>query len=192
MLDLGASDEQFHESLPADESSSPSSFPASVPRRCLGLPQVPAPMSADDLGRWGGPVVFEAPVLEGEGIFQRPLIGRIAQIQKIEDVRVFRNLLGEVGLGWGQRYLQIRDGLALAEMERGVDLEREHVARTTVFHGPGGIPEAVRRLFQFLQEHTVMHPRNLCSRLLQNSRRRPGGLCKGRLHNFGMPSVAFA
>ena len=65
------------------------------------------------------------------------------------------DLLGKVGLRRGQGGLEIRDGVALAEMERGINSQRQNVPRPAKLHGFGGIPEPIRRLVEFVQERKV-------------------------------------
>ena len=93
------------------------------------------------------------------------------------------DLLGMVGLRRGQGGLEIRDGLALAEMERGINLQRRNVPRPAKLHGFGGIPEPIRRLVEFVQERKVMIPGQLCKGRLRNCGLICGCLCTRQVHN---------
>ena len=94
------------------------------------------------------------------------------------------DLLGKVGLRPGQGGLEIRDGLALAEMERGINLQRQNVPRPAKLHGFGGIPEPIRRLVEFVQERKVMIPGQLCKGRLRNCGLICGCLCTRQVHNW--------
>lgn len=62
---------------------------------------------------------------------------------------------------------------------------RQHVAGPTVLNGLGGIPEAVRRGVEFVEERDVMTPRQLCNGALHNWGHDWNAWCNGRLHNWG-------
>src|ERR1017187_7970031 len=64
-----------------------------------------------------------------EGVLDGPLVGVVAQVEEIEEIRGFGELLGEVGLRRRQGGLKVCDRLALAGMQARFDLERQYVAR---------------------------------------------------------------
>jgi hypothetical protein len=63
-----------------------------------------------------------------QGEFEFALAERFCEGEEVEDVRVFENLLGKVGLRWREGAMEIVDGFAGASMGLALDLERENVA----------------------------------------------------------------
>ena len=93
--------------------------------------------------------------------------------QKVEVVRVFDELLCEVGLGRRQRRLEVGLGFSLATVEAAFDVDDEHIAAPAVFDRLLNIPEAFFGGFEEVQESDVMAPGNLCNSLLHNCFVRP-------------------
>jgi hypothetical protein len=83
-------------------------------------------------------------------------------------IGVFEELDGEVGLGGGEMFREIVDGLALAEMGVVVDHERENVAAPAMFEGFLHVPAARREVFEGLKKQHVVGPRQLCNQWLHN------------------------
>ncbi len=127
--------------------------------------------------------------LRHQGVLDGPLVGVFAQVEEIEEAGVLGDLLGEVGLRWGESGLEIRNRLALPGVQARPDLEGKHVPRPSMLDGFGGVPEPVRRLVEFVEEEKVVFPRQLCTRRVHNCRHRTRGLCKGRLHDCGSGSL---
>jgi hypothetical protein len=73
-----------------------------------------------------------------------PLAGRVGQGEEVEDVGVFEDLLGQVGLRRGQRFLEIGDRLTLAAVEIELDLMRQHGAGPTIFGRLLRVPESLQ------------------------------------------------
>lgn len=92
--------------------------------------------------------------------FEIPLPRHMAEGEETEVVGILDDLLGQVGLGIGQGLLEIGDGLAVALVKAGFDLEREDVPRPAVFQSLRRIPEAGGGVFDFLNEDDVVEPRN--------------------------------
>jgi hypothetical protein len=57
-----------------------------------------------------------------------PLLRVGAQREEVEDVRVLQGLLREVGVGWRERALEVRECLACALVQAGLNLGEQHVA----------------------------------------------------------------
>lgn len=109
-----------------------------------------------------------------EAALQVALVGSSIEGEEVEVVGVFEQALGEVGLGGGERAGEVGDGLALAAMERGVDLDGQDVAAPAVLDGGLGVPGADFGGAELVEQDAVVEPGQLCSNLLQNCLVRPG------------------
>ncbi len=88
--------------------------------------------------------------------------------QKIEIVRIFRDLLCQIGLQWRQSAGEIRDGLSLALVQAALDLYHEDVPAPTILNGLLDVPDSFGGRFHLVEQHTVVEPGQFCSKLLQN------------------------
>ena len=71
--------------------------------------------------------------------------------QKVESVRIFEELLREVGLLRWERLPEIGDGGALPAVDSTLNLNPQDVAAPAVFDGLLDVPEALRRGFYFIE-----------------------------------------
>jgi hypothetical protein len=73
-----------------------------------------------------------------------PLAGRVGQGEEVEDVGVFEDLLGQVGLHGRQRLGEVRNRLALAAVEIELDLMHQHGAGPAIFGRLLRVPESLQ------------------------------------------------
>jgi hypothetical protein len=66
-----------------------------------------------------------------------------AQREEVEDVGVLQALLGEVGVGRRERGLEIRQRLASAPVQAGLDLCLENRTAPSVLDGPPRVPQSL-------------------------------------------------
>ncbi|UEC43821.1 MAG: hypothetical protein METHAR1v1_1730002 [Methanothrix sp.] len=93
----------------------------------------------------------------------------LSQAQEVEVVGVLEDLPGQIGLGRGKGPVEVCDRLSLTAEEVALDLVDENVPAPPVLHRLANVPLPFGPIFQLVQDHTVMKPRNLCSNLLQKS-----------------------
>ena len=79
--------------------------------------------------------------------------------EKIEKVRIFEQLDGEIGLRRRKGLREVGNGVAVTLVGLTLDLQGEDVAAPSVFEGLTGVPEAGGPVFKFLEENDVVHPR---------------------------------
>jgi len=97
--------------------------------------------------------------------FDGALIRVLAQSEEIEEVRILRDALREIGLRGRQRALEIRNRFPLSLVQPGLDLECEDVARPAMFDRFRGIPDAVGGALELMQQQKILPPRQRCERL---------------------------
>src|SRR6202042_357248 len=102
------------------------------------------------------------------------LAGVPSEGEEVEGVGIFDELLGEIGLRLWEGRLEVGDGAALTAVQSALDLHYEDIATPAVLDGLLSIPEPLRRVLHLVQQHTIVGPRQLCSRLLQYWLVRPG------------------
>lgn len=88
--------------------------------------------------------------------FPRPM----AEGEEVEIVGILDDLLGKIGLRVRQGVFEVGDGLAVALVGGGLDLENEDAARPAVFEGLGRIPKPGGGVLDFLDQDDVVAPRN--------------------------------
>ena len=81
------------------------------------------------------------------------------QRQEIEAVRVFENLLSELGLSRRKCPSEIREGIALAGEQAAFDLMDKDVAAPTVFDRLARVPSTLWRGLYGVEQADVMAPR---------------------------------
>ncbi len=92
--------------------------------------------------------------------FQIPFDGVFLQHEKVETIRVFKRLLGQVGLRHGQRPREVADRLPLSSEEIAFDLHREDRPAPTMLEYLGGIPQPLGRILHLLHKDDVAPPGN--------------------------------
>ena len=100
--------------------------------------------------------------------FEVALLGVVGESQKIEAVRVFDELLGEVGLWRWKCRLEVCQGFPLAPAETALDLDDEHIPAPAVHDRLLDVPLPFFGVFDEVQKPDVMAPGNLCNSLLHN------------------------
>ena len=91
----------------------------------------------------------------------------VGQRKEIEDVGVLEYLLSQVGLSRRQRLREVGDRPALAAVEVQLDLMHQHGPRPAMLDGFFGVPEALLRVLEFLDQYDVVAPGNFCHSLRQ-------------------------
>ena len=95
-----------------------------------------------------------------QALLDGALVGVVPEIEEVEDVGIFGDLLREVRLRRRERRAEVGDRFALASIQGGIDLEGENVARPTVVSSLPGVPEAGNRSVDFFEQDNVVRPRN--------------------------------
>lgn len=78
------------------------------------------------------------------------LLRRFREREEVEIVRVFDELLGQIGLRSGEGLLEVGDRLSLPVIQLTLDLHDEHVPAPAIQHRLLGIPEPLIPAFHFL------------------------------------------
>ncbi len=113
---------------------------------------------------------------------QIPFVGIIAKGQKIEVVRIFGNVLRQVGLWSWKGAVRVSHGLSLTMLTSGLDLMHQHVTAPSMLDGCLGIPDTILRGGQLVEHCQVLVPGDLCKHSLHKCLIRPR-LCE-RTHIF--------
>ena len=98
----------------------------------------------------------------------------VDRAEEVEQVRVAGGLLGEVGVGLGQRAGEVGDRPAGSLVEARLDVEGENVATPPLLDRRGGVPEPQVCVVELLQQGDVVVPGQCCKGALQNRRIWPG------------------
>ncbi|HEY5784167.1 MAG TPA: hypothetical protein VIT65_05275 [Microlunatus sp.] len=107
-------------------------------------------------------------------LFEIALAVRLGGGEEVEQVRVTRGLLGQIGVLRRKRGGEVNDRLAGPLVKLGFDLQRQDVAAPAVLDGLCGIPFPGRLVVEFVEQRDVVVPGQLCKRALHNLRVRPG------------------
>ncbi len=103
-----------------------------------------------------------------ESVFEIALVGFLSEGEKVEVVRIFENLLSEIGLRPRESRLEIGDCLPLAAEEPALDLHYEDVPAPAIPDGLLRIPKPLLSGPHEVQKPDVVTPGQLCNRLLHN------------------------
>ena len=98
--------------------------------------------------------------------FQVALVCFFAEHQKIEVVRIFRDLLCKIGLRRRQGAIEVGDGFSLAQVEMALDLVDQNRPAPAVMDGGPGVPHSLVTVGNLVEQDAVVEPRQLCSNLL--------------------------
>jgi hypothetical protein len=101
-----------------------------------------------------------------EGSLHIALARALIEVEKLEDVRVFRQLLRQVGFRSGQLAGEVRRRCPDALAKPAGDLEAQHVPRPAAVRCFGRVPLSVRPGVERVHEHEEVCPGKLCSGLL--------------------------
>jgi len=123
---------------------------------------------AADEGEAGAELEHEALEVIDERLLDLALAARIGGPEEVEQVGVLEDLHRHVGLCGRQGLREVADRLAGACVRAVVDLQGEDIARPAVHERLPGIPEAVLRVIEPLEERDVVVPGQLCKRRLHN------------------------
>src|ERR1035441_9517746 len=88
--------------------------------------------------------------------------------EEIEVVRIFDELLGESRLRRWQSRLEVRERLPLPPVKAALDLHDKNIPAPAVFNSLFDVPNPFGRNFHLVEEHAIVEPRQLCSKLLHN------------------------
>ncbi|HEY1215514.1 MAG TPA: hypothetical protein VGE93_17930 [Bryobacteraceae bacterium] len=110
----------------------------------------------------------------GERALDVAFLGVLGQAKEVEDIRILERVAREIGLRWRQALRKVGDRIACARVRGRLDLHGQHITRPAAFERFGGIPVAMRGIFDLVEQGAKMEPRQLCSRLLHKFRIRPG------------------
>src|SRR5271157_710675 len=105
--------------------------------------------------------------------FEVSLARILADHQKVEIIGVFRNLLGEVGLRRRQGAIKIGLSPPLTAIQATLDLVHQDIAAPPMLDCRSQVPLPFRRIFDLVEQHAIVEPRNLCSSLLHKLLRGP-------------------
>lgn len=84
----------------------------------------------------------------------------------VEVVRVFQEVLRQIGLRFGQSRFKVGQRFALSLIQTALNLQRQNIAAPSVGDGFPNVKLTLCRVFDFVQQDAVMKPRNLSSKLL--------------------------
>ena len=88
--------------------------------------------------------------------------------RKSNDIGIFEDLGGHVRIGRRQGNREVADGLALAFMEPGFNLDGQHIFAHAKLQSLLGIPEPEFRVAELIQEGQIAAPKQLCNGALHN------------------------
>ena len=88
--------------------------------------------------------------------------------QEVEKVRVFRDLLSQLPVRPRNGAVEVRDRLARTLVQARFDLVDQDVPAPTGVDRLLGVPDSSRQILQFVEQHLVVAPRELCSAALHN------------------------
>ena len=100
--------------------------------------------------------------------FEFALMKGLFEGEEIENVGVFEELLGQVGMGGGEGLREVGDGGVLATMGLRLNHAGEGVAAPSVGEGLLYIPEPDAGIFDHLHQQDIVSPRQLGNRRLPN------------------------
>ena len=88
------------------------------------------------------PAKFEQQVaqMDEQAPLNLPFVGVFGHGQKVEVVRVFQNLLGQIGAGRGERALEVGQRLPFPLVQGALDLEDQDISAPAVFDRGAEIP----------------------------------------------------
>ncbi|HYN72933.1 MAG TPA: hypothetical protein VES60_10560, partial [Nakamurella sp.] len=118
---------------------------------------------------WSAPVATASSVrlplilVPSQRLLKFPLGVARLDAEKVEDVRVLRDLLRELGRPTLQNAIEVRRRAAESQVSGGLDVVLEHATRPSVCHGLPSAPIPQLRIRELVQEHGDVPPRQTFS-----------------------------
>ncbi len=114
---------------------------------------------AADEGETPSELQEEVAEMNQKSTFDLPFVSSLSDREEIEVVRIFEDLLGEIGVGRRQGSLEVRERLPFPLLKSALDLKHQDVSAPAMLQCCAEIPRAVFRILQTIQEHHVVTPR---------------------------------